>query len=135
MAKAKTTEEKVAEEFTAEPVDTRTKKQKAVDEHKAKAEYRAGALKALNAAYLTAMKSPALPNLIKTITEFVDYHKRVAQDGVAYEQKTTSDDKGKPHTVQNVIKLIAEERVAHLDKAAAQQEILDYIDRRVGQVV
>jgi hypothetical protein len=115
--------EDVAEETK---VDTRTAKQIKVEEHKARAKTAAGATKTLNNLYLQAKKDPVFQNIIKVTQSFIDYHNKLAQDGVGYKENIN----GQGAKLQETIELSDAQRVAHLNKAAAQQEILDYIDRR-----
>lgn len=69
--------------------------------------------------------SPALQDILAKCQGFIDYHQRVAKDGVAYKDVPKDSVTGNMVTVA----LSQEQRVSHLDKAAGIDEIIGYITR------
>lgn len=109
--------------------DTRTPKKIRMDEQREARATEASKAKALKAAYYAARGDIVLLDIIAKTESFMAYHSKLAQDGVAYEPTGEIDKDGSRRMV--TVRLKPEERVANLDKAGAQQEILDYIDRQL----
>jgi len=121
---------KKKEEVVAEPVSVELPKsriQEKKEAHEKAAEERANIQKLLKAEYFKVKESPALQDLMKKLHGFVDYHTKVAKDGIGYEQYTNATG----DLQQKTVRFTPEERVSHLDKAAGLEEILDYIERQL----
>jgi hypothetical protein len=84
---------------------------------------RSNAEKELRAEYLKFKESIALADILEKSKSFMSYHSRVAQDGVAYE----FDKDGQEH----IVRLTADQRVGHMDRAAGIGEMVDYIERKI----
>ena len=117
---------KVEETTTTELPQTRMQQKKAVQQKAS--EERANAQKLLKAEYFKIKKSAAVEDLLIKMRGFIDYHTKVAKDGVAYENGKDADG----NLIQHTVRFTPEQRVSHLDKAAGLEEILDYIDRQLS---
>jgi hypothetical protein len=90
---------------------------------------RAATLKHIKAVYQEDSHRELLDGLLKKGRGFIDYHVKVAKDGVAA-RKTGDKYENGMDVIENVF-LSKDERCSHLDKAAGLEELLNYIDRQL----
>ena len=85
-------------------------------------------VRALLLSYQKIKDEPAFKDLLKNVNDFARYHVKLAQDGVGF--KYGKDGDGKPVTTE--VAFTPEQRTGHLDKAAGQQEIIDFVERKLA---
>jgi ribosomal protein L29 len=96
--------------------------------HAKASEERANAQKLLKAEYFKLKENLAMQDLTAKLHSFIEYHTKVAKDGVAYENG--KDAQG--NLFQQTVRFTPQQRVSHLDKAAGLEEIADYLDRQLS---
>lgn len=106
-----------------------TRAQRAKAANKAGTKRRAETSQTLQAAYKAESDGPVLTDLVKNAKQWIQYHHKVAQDGVGSKPSGRINENGQPEF--SVVTLTQAERVSHLDKAAGIQEVLDHIDRKI----
>ena len=89
--------------------------------HQKNSEERAKTASDIKAAYQAVADSTVLVDILAKAKVFCTYHTKVAKDGVGYDQKG------------EVTYLTHEKRVSELDRAAGQQELIDYIERQLEE--
>jgi hypothetical protein len=86
----------------------------------------------IDAEYYKLKDSEALLNLVAKAESFIQYHTKLAKDGVGYERQATgTDPDGNAIFGEVLVHFDAERRLRELDKAVGQQELLDYLTRRL----
>lgn len=104
-------------------------KRKKVEAHQRAVRERASEAKHVKAIYQDTVHDELLADLIRKGNSFVDYHLKIAKDGVGAKKTGFKLEDG-TEEVQNVF-LTQAERCAHLDKAAGIEELLNYIQRQL----
>lgn len=80
---------------------------------------------AVNISYKKIKDTAALQDIIKFAQSMVEYHGKIAKDGVGYKKIEDGKD-------PELVYFTAEKRLSELDKTAGIEEILDYIKRKIG---
>ena len=111
-----------------EELDPRTRAQLKRDLHKKKTEERQREIDALKHEYALIKDSPALADILGKARQFADWHLKLAKDGVGSKQ-TGVDDDGNPKFEDYY--LTSEQRIAELDKASGQEQLIAYIEGKL----
>lgn len=107
-----------------------TRAQRARAEHEAKTSERLNDLREVRNSFREIKDTPAMKNLIHYINTMVKMNEKIARDGVGARRTGYKLENGQEE-VENIF-LSKDERVAKLDRAAGQQDILDYLLRQTG---
>lgn len=107
-----------------------TRAQQARAEHEAKSAERLNDLREVRSSFRQIKDTAAMQNLVKYINTMVSMNEKIARDGVGA-RKTGYKLENNTDEIENVF-LSKDERVSKLDRAAGQQDILDYILRQIG---
>lgn len=122
----------MSQEVTAKTIqDNRTRAQKAKALHEQKNKERASDISDTKALYQTEASAPVLADVLTKAHAFMAYHQKLAQDGVGA-RKTGYRLENGTDEVENY-NLNKDDRVRELDKAAGQQELVDFIERQMKQ--
>lgn len=108
--------------------DNRTRVQKAKQLHEQKSKERSDKISNTKAAYQSIKDHPAFLDLVEKAKTFVAYHQKIAQDGVGARPTGYKLQDGSQET--ETYYLTAEKRVNELERAAGQQELIDYLERQ-----
>lgn len=118
------------EDTTAKTIqDNRTRAQKAKELHEKASKERADAIGQTKALYQAAESAAVLADILSKTKSFIAYHQKLAQDGVGA-RKTGYKLENGTDEVENY-NLSKDDRVRELDKAAGQQELVDFIERQM----
>ena len=110
--------------------ETMTRSQQARAEHDAKTSERLNDLREVRNSFREIKDTAAIKNLVNYISTMVKMNEKIARDGVGARRTGYKLQNGQEE-VENVF-LSKDERVAKLDRAAGQQDILDYLLRQTG---
>lgn len=106
-----------------------TRGQAAKAEHEKQAKIRQQEQASLKALYLQERESPIIADILKKGKAFIDYHHKIAQDGVGA-RKTGYKLQDGTSEVENYF-LSNDEIASEMKKAAGVQELVDYIERQL----
>lgn len=84
-------------------------------------------------AYLKFAKTDAYTDLMKKLRAFIDYHVRIAQDGVGSEIEEQMGPDGQVVKLHRTVRFTADMVVRELGKASGLQEIFDYVERQTSE--
>lgn len=109
--------------------DNETRAQAVKILHEREAKKRADAQAAIAAEYRSAVdnEDPVLADIRKKLQGYIDYHTKMAQDGVGVQKTGHKLEDGTDE--METIFYTGEKRLSELDKAAGLLELSDYIDR------
>lgn len=120
--------DKEAETVKEEELDQRTRAQVKRDLHKQKTEERKREADEIRHQYAQIKDSPALADILAKARTFAAYHLKLAKDGVGAKQEGV-DESGRPKMVDYY--LTSEQRIAELDKASGQEQLIAYIEDKL----
>lgn len=104
--------------------------QKAQEAHKRGEKERADKIQTTQAAYAANKENPVLLDILEKGRSFVQYHTKMAQDGVGARGTGRLDEKGVE--ILETVYYSTEKRVGELDRASGILELLDYIERQIN---
>lgn len=99
--------------------------------HEENTKKRAAEQKSLKALYLSDVENPLLVDILSKARSFINYHIKIAQDGVGSRKTGDTYENGQP--VFETYFLTDSEVAGNMKKAAGIQELIDYIERQVKE--
>jgi hypothetical protein len=114
----------------AEEQEEKTRLQLRKERHQEMVKERKADRDRLKIAYKKASNEEVLEDILGKIKNFINYHTQVARDGVGGKPTGQVDKQNQP--IIDYVPLSKEERLTHLDKAAGQEEVLNYINRMLA---
>lgn len=103
--------------------------QKAKALHEANTRTRKKDIEGVQAIYAAEKDGPLLQDILAMGHKYIEYHNKVAQDGVGSRKTGHKLTNGEDEF--EVIYLTNDQRASHLDKSAGIQELIDSIERKI----
>lgn len=110
-------------------IDERTRAQAKKIAHEKAEEKRKAESEELKANYAKIKDEPALADILAKAKTFAAYHMKIAKDGMGSKQNGFTES-GQPIIVD--YRLTSEERIAHLDQASGQEQLIAYIENKLS---
>lgn len=110
-------------------VDPRTRAQVKKELHQKNEEERKRAAEQLKADYASIADSPALADILAKARQFADWHLKLAKDGVGSKNVGVDPETNQPQFEDYY--LTSEQRIAELDKASGQEQLIAYIEGKL----
>jgi hypothetical protein len=90
---------------------------------------RAEKAQSVQAMFAAEKDSPVLADILAKAKHFIEYHNKIAQDGVAARKTGHKLVDGSDEI--EIVDLTNDKRAGHLDKSAGIQELVDYIEAKL----